>query len=50
MTQDTEYSNHFIADEGKVLVNSNGAFGYEIWLGVGDSIDNWHEVPEEEIE
>ena len=48
MTQDKDYSNHWIADDGMVLMNQYGAFGKEIWLGVGDSIENWHEVSEEE--
>jgi len=47
MTQDTIYTNHYIADEGKVLWK-NGAYGAEIWLGVGDDILNWEEIPEEE--
>ena len=49
MTQDTEYDNHWIAGEGKVLMNADGAFGMEIWLGIGDSIENWREVDEEEL-
>ena len=50
MTQDTEYTNHYIADEGKVFLNSEGAFGKEVWLGNHDSIENWSEVNEEEVE
>ncbi len=50
MTQDKEYLNHYIADEGMVLRNENGAFGHEIWLGVGDDISNWTEVREEEVD
>ena len=49
MTQDTQYKNHYIADEGKVLFK-DGAYGTEIWLGVGDSIENWREIPEEEAD
>ena len=49
MTHDTEYNNHYIADEGKALVNSSGAFGTEIWLGTNDSIENWQEINEEEL-
>lgn len=47
MTQDTEYLNHYIANEGMVLWK-DGAFGKEIWLGIGDNIENWEEISEEE--
>lgn len=50
MTQDLQFNNHYIADEGKVLINKNGAFGKEIWLGITDSIENWYEINEEEID
>lgn len=50
MTQDPEYLNHYIADEGKVLINQYGAYGKEIWLGIHDNIENWHEVPEDEVD
>ena len=50
MTQDIEYSNHYIADEGKVLRNQiSGAFGKEVWLAEWDSIANWEEVDEEDV-
>ena len=49
MIQDAKYKSHFIADEGKVLTNADGAFGREIWLGTGDSIENWREVDMEEM-
>lgn len=49
MIHDIENNNHYIADEGKVFYK-NGAFGKEIWLGVGDSIENWQEILEEEVE
>ena len=50
MTQDPVYSNHYTADEGKVLANNAGVYSKEIWLGVRDSIDNWEEINEEEVE
>lgn len=38
------------ADEGKVLTNGEAysSVGGEIYLGVNDSVDNWHEITEEE--
>lgn len=38
------------ADEGKVLTNGEAysSVGGEIYLGVNDSPDNWHEITEEE--
>jgi hypothetical protein len=38
------------ADEGKVLTNGEAysSVGGEIYLGVNDSIENWHEITEEE--
>lgn len=35
------------ATEGYVLTNGE-AYGKEIYLGVNDSPDNWHEITEEE--
>ena len=34
------------ADEGKVLTNGEAysSVGGEIYLGVNDSVDNWHEI------
>ena len=49
MIQDIEYTNHYIADEGKVLQNKDGAFGKEIWLANWDNISNWIEINEEEV-
>ena len=49
MTQDTQFLNHYIADEGKVFINKDGAYGTEVWLGTHDSIENWTEINEEEI-
>lgn len=50
MTQDLQFNNHYIADEGKILINQSGAFGKEVWLGINDTINNWIEVPEEEVD
>ena len=38
------------ADEGKVLTNGEAysSVGGQIYLGVNDSPDNWHEIAEEE--
>ena len=38
------------ADEGKVLTNGDNfsSVGGSIYLGVNDSVDNWHEITEEE--
>lgn len=37
------------ATEGKVLTNGE-AYSKEIYLGINDSIDNWHEITEAEYE
>ena len=37
------------ADNGKVLTNGE-VYGTEIYLGVSDSPDNWHEITTEEYE
>jgi hypothetical protein len=37
------------ADEGMILTNGT-AFGVIVYLGNNDSIDNWHEITEEEAE
>lgn len=49
MKQDTEHLNHYIADEGKILVSKDGAFGAEVWLGTYDDISNWTEINEEDF-
>ena len=38
------------ADEGKVLTNGEAfsSVGGEIYLGKNDSVENWHEITEEE--
>ena len=38
---------HLKATEGMVLTNGN-AFAVELWLGEGDSADNWREITKEE--
>ena len=37
------------ATEGKVLTNGE-AYSKEIYLGINDSIDNWHEITDAEYE
>lgn len=37
------------ASEGMVLTNGE-TYSKEIYLGVNDSIENWHEITEEEYE
>lgn len=37
------------ADEGYVLTNGE-AYGKEIYLGIYDSPDNWHEITDAEYE
>ena len=33
------------------MVLTNGeTYGTEVYLGTGDSVDNWHEITEEEYE
>ena len=38
-----------IADEGKVYTNGS-AYGLEVYLGTGDSVENWYQVDIEELE
>ena len=47
MRQETIELRKLTADEGMVLTNGE-AYGTEIYLGVGDSSDNWHEITAEE--
>jgi hypothetical protein len=42
-------NNVLTADIGMMLTNGD-TFGHTVYLGVGDSIDNWHEITEEEAE
>ena len=38
------------ADEGKALTNGEvySSVGGKVYLGVNDSVENWHEITEEE--
>ena len=38
-----------IASEGMVLTNGD-TYSKEVYLGVNDSIDNWHEITDAEYE
>ena len=38
-----------IASDGMTLTNGE-AFGKEIFLGINDSADNWHEISDKEAE
>jgi hypothetical protein len=42
-------NNILTADIGMMLTNGE-TFGKTVYLGNGDSIDNWHEITEEEAE
>lgn len=35
-------------DEGKWLTNGQ-TYSRQVWLGVRDSVENWHEVDESEV-
>ena len=37
------------ADEGMTLTNGE-AFGKTIYLGINDSVENWHEITDKEAE
>ena len=37
------------ADEGMTLTNGE-AFGKVVYLGINDSVSNWHEITDEEAE
>lgn len=43
MTQDSDFSNHWIADEGKVLTDGE-VYSTDIWLGIYDTIEHWQEI------
>ena len=47
MKQETITSIKLIASKGMVLTNGD-AYGQEVYLGTGDSVENWHEITEEE--
>ena len=38
-----------IATDGMILTNGE-TYGKEVFLGTGDSPDNWHEITQEEYE
>ena len=40
---------HLIASEGMLLTNGE-IYVSELWLGDGDSADNWHEITREEAD
>jgi hypothetical protein len=42
-------NNILTADIGMILTNSS-TFGHTVYLGKYDSVDNWHEITEEEAE
>ena len=47
MEQQTITRIKLIAGEGMYLTNGE-TYGKEVFLGTGDSPDNWHEITEEE--
>ena len=49
MTQETITRIKLIASEGMMLTNGE-TFGKEVFLGTGDSVDNWHEITEAEAQ
>lgn len=40
--------NVLTADEGKWLTNGQ-TYSQQVWLGVRDSVENWHEADESEV-
>ena len=49
MKQETITRVKLIASKGMILTNGE-AYGKEVYLGTGDSPENWHEITEEEYE
>ena len=47
MKQETITITKLIATKGNILTNGE-VYGREVFLAVGESIDNWHEITEEE--
>ena len=45
----TQEGNVLRPAEGKWLTNGS-TYSQEVWLGVNDSADNWHEIDEAEAE
>lgn len=44
----TIQDNILTADEGKWLTNGQ-TYSQQVWLGINDSPNNWHEVHESEV-
>ena len=49
MTQETITRIKLIASDGMMLTNGE-VIGKEVFLGTGDSADNWHEITEAEAQ
>ena len=49
MKQETITLTKLIASNGMMLTNGE-VFGKEVFLGTGDSADNWHEITEAEAQ
>lgn len=49
MKQETFTLTKLIASDGMMLTNGE-TFGKEVFLGTGDSVDNWHEITEAEAQ
>ena len=49
MKQETFTLTKLIASDGMMLTNCE-TFGKEVFLGTGDSVDNWHEITEAEAQ
>jgi hypothetical protein len=47
MKQETITITKLIATKGNILTNGE-VYGREVFLAVGESIENWHEITEEE--
>ena len=48
MKQDTVEIKVLTASEGMVLTNGE-TYSTQVYLGIHDSPDNWHEIPETDI-
>lgn len=49
MIQETITRIKLIASDGMMLTNGE-IIGKEVFLGTGDSVDNWHEITESEAQ
>lgn len=49
MKHDTVIINKITADEGKMLTDG-ATYSKEVYLGRNDSVENWHEITEEEYQ